>query len=151
MDSNIWGPPYSPVGRSQELKFCMADPLHVLRERTEGIFEIWSGTGNINKNGAILAHFEGKNIGKIWAKNCNIFMDIFGFRPNLKNPLSYFNQNIERIYHTKFHGPTTFLLGCSGGPQIGGSISTIKGQTNGLRRKPCKISKQLYYVGTYKE
>jgi hypothetical protein len=52
------------------------------------------------------------------------------------------------MWHTKFHGPTTFLLGCRG-VQIGESISTIKGQTNDLRqnkRKPCKISKQFYFV-----
>ena len=34
------------------------------------------------------------------------------------------------MFHEKFQGPTSFLLGCrGGGPKIGESVCTIKGQT----------------------
>jgi hypothetical protein len=35
----------------------MADPLYVLKEKTEGIFEIWSTIENIHENVEILDTF----------------------------------------------------------------------------------------------
>jgi hypothetical protein len=56
---------------------------------------------------------------------------ISGSRSNFKNSFCYFSNYIKKMCHRKFQGLTTFLLGCrgGGGPQIGQSFSTIKGQT----------------------
>jgi hypothetical protein len=107
----------------------MEHPLYVLIEITEGIFEIWSRTGNIQENVAIFAQVLPWFSPSKWVKNRNFFKDISSSRPNFKNPFGYFTQNIERVGHEKFQGPTMFLLGCRGGPKIGESVCTIKGQT----------------------
>jgi hypothetical protein len=54
---------------------------------------------------------------------------VSGPRSNFENSLDYFSHNIKRMCHEKFQGPTTFLLGRSGGPKIGESLCSIKGQT----------------------
>jgi hypothetical protein len=53
---------------------------------------------------------------------------ISGPRSNFENSLGYLSQNISKMCHEKFHGPTTFLLSCrGGGRKIGESVCSIKG------------------------
>jgi hypothetical protein len=40
---------------------------------------------------------------------------ISGPRSNVKNSFGYFIQNINKMFHEKFQGPTAFLLGCREG------------------------------------
>jgi hypothetical protein len=61
---------------------------------------------------------------------------VSGPRLNFKNSLGYFSHNIKRMCHEKFQGPTTFLLDCKGGPKIGESLCSIKGQTTGFAFLP---------------
>jgi hypothetical protein len=64
---------------------------------------------------------------------------VSSLRSNFENSLGYFSHNIKRMCHEKFQGPTTFLLGCRGGPKIGKSICSIKGQTVDLNTSPKTI------------
>jgi hypothetical protein len=47
---------------------------------------------------------------------------------NFKNSFGYYSNNIKKMFHEKFKGPMTFLLGCRGGPKIAQSLSSIKVQ-----------------------
>jgi hypothetical protein len=53
---------------------------------------------------------------------------ISGPGSNFENSFDFSN-NIKRMCHEKLKDPTTFLLGCRGGPKIGQYVSAIKGQT----------------------
>jgi hypothetical protein len=80
-------------------------------EITEGVFEILSRTRNVQENVMIFDKFLHKFSPSKWAKSCDIFLNISGSRPNLKDPFDYF---INRVCHTKIQGPVTFPLGSRG-------------------------------------
>ena len=71
---------------------------------------------------------------KNWSK---IAKTTFFAISNFKNPLGDQSKHGEDL-PCKIQSPTTFLLGCRRGPQIGVSFSFIKGQTVGVIKSPAE-------------